>query len=361
MSQPRWKVVVCGTKFGRVYMSALAAADIGMDLAGIVAAGSERSKRCAQQYGVPLYTDVAQLPADIDAACVAVGSGVAGGPGTQIALQLLGRGIHVLQEHPIHHDELATLFRSARKSQCVHLMSTLYPHVRQIHQFLVASEALRARHTPIFIDGACSLQLKVSFLDIVGRALGRLRPWAFEALPPRGGTRAPFRSVQGEIGGVPVSLRFQNQLHAVDPDNHCHLYHQLTVGTAVGSLNLVDTHGPILWRPRPHIPLAIQRGESPETSREAALDLNTMSVLAAADTTWRGAMVDEWPQAVRKALQELRRRAQGEKLFPDAQYYLSLMQMTHEIDRMLGPPEMISEATPTPASVELFAMPEAVE
>lgn len=356
MSAARWKVVVCGTKFGRVYMSALTSADLGMDLVGIVAAGSDRSKRCAERFSVPLYTDVAQLPKDIDAACVAIGSGVAGGPGTQIALQLLERGICVLQEHPIHHDELAKLFSAARSSGAVHQLSTLYPHVRTVRQFHAACAALLREHPALYVDGACSLQLKVSFMDIVGRALGRLRPWEFQALPQKstGGSGGPFRSLQGSIGGVPVYFRLQNQLHATDPDNHCHVYHHLTIGTEAGSLSLVDTHGPIIWRPRPHIPMSIQRGESAESSEEPMLDFNTVTTLAEAGTTWRQAMVSEWPNAVGKALQELRRRVARENVFPEAQYYLSLMQMIHEIDRTLGPPEVIREATPAPRSASVF-------
>ena len=49
------------------------------------------------------------------------------------------------------------------------------------------------------VDGACSLQLKTSFLDIVGRMLGKLRPWRFQAPAGEG---APFRSLEGVFGGI---------------------------------------------------------------------------------------------------------------------------------------------------------------
>ena len=233
-------------------MSALVNNNRDMELAGILASGSERSHSCARQYKVPLYTYIDQLPDDIDAACVVISSEIGGGKGTDIAMALLERKISVLQEHPIHHDELIKLFRAAQKHGVVHKMNTLYPYVHPIRQFLAVSKALLQEHKPLFIEGACSTQLKISFLDIIGRVIGKIRPWEFQSLPNtriKSDAPIPFRTIQGTIGGVPVIVRLQNQLHFSDPDNHCHLYHQLTLATSVGSLSLVDTHGPIVWRP----------------------------------------------------------------------------------------------------------------
>ena len=56
------RVAVAGTKFGRVYLGAFRRPEIGLQLAAVLAAGSERSRRCAQSYGVPLCTSVDQLP-----------------------------------------------------------------------------------------------------------------------------------------------------------------------------------------------------------------------------------------------------------------------------------------------------------
>jgi thiazolinyl imide reductase len=329
-----------------------------MDLVGIVANGSERSRRCAASYGVPLFTDICQLPAGIDAACVAISSELGGGQGTEVALGLLRKGISVLQEHPIHGDELAKLFSTARRHRVVHQMSTLYPHLLPVRQFLAASAALLRQHPAMYVDGACALQLKTSFLDIVGRLLGRLRPWEFQALPaqrdvaPAG---VPFRSVQGVIAGVPVSFRLQNQLHVQDPDNHCHVYHHLTLGTSAGSLSLVDTHGPVVWRPRPHIPISIQKHERPEDCVDDALDSSTVTTLAEAQLTWRRAMTEEWPRGVVRALAELRRRVAGEQVNPDPQYYLSLTQMAADLSAAVGPPESFWAETPPRLAAPLLA------
>ncbi len=58
--------------------------------------------------------------------------------------------------------------------------------------------------------------------------------------------------------------------------------------------------------------------------------------------------MQEWPAAVGRALLEFRRSIAGERTWPDAQYHLSLLQMVHDIEAMIGPPEMVWDPTPTP-------------
>lgn len=78
MIQPQ-KIVVCGTLFGQVYLSAFKTAFEGGELAGILAQGSERSRQLAHAYGVPLYHHVDELPDDINMACVVIRSTIVGG------------------------------------------------------------------------------------------------------------------------------------------------------------------------------------------------------------------------------------------------------------------------------------------
>ncbi|MDW3399103.1 thiazolinyl imide reductase, partial [Escherichia coli] len=62
----------------------------------------------------------------------------------------------------------------------------------------------------------------------------------------------PYTSLHGDIGGVPCTLRVQNQIHPADADNHALLLHRLTLGFDTGILALADTHGPVIWSPRLH-------------------------------------------------------------------------------------------------------------
>jgi pyochelin synthetase len=353
----RPEVVVCGTRFGRVYLSAFDDPAFGFRLAGILARGSDRSRRCAEQYGVPLYTTVDDIPASVSMACVVVSAAVNGGQGTELAKALMARGIHVLQEHPVHHDELAECVRHARRHGVVYRLNTHYPHVPAVRCFLDAARTLAAKQPLLFVDGACSIQVKYSFFDIVGQALGGLRPWAFtdvaawcDEVDRRARHRPPFQSLDGVINGVPVTVRLQNQMHPTDPDNHAHVYHRLTIGAQGGSLTLVDSNGPVVWSPRPHIPQEVQDGVAPASSQTRFLDFATATTLGPGPApTWREVMTSTWPGAVRQALSEWRRTIEGsDGGVAHAQYHLTLTDLVQDVNARYGPPRLLREPAPTP-------------
>ncbi|MCW2483603.1 Gfo/Idh/MocA family oxidoreductase, partial [Candidatus Symbiopectobacterium sp. NZEC135] len=110
----KMKAVVCGTAFGRFYLRALALHP-DIELVGILSRGSDASARCAREMGIAHYHAVEALPETVTLACVVVRAGVSGGSGAEVACALLRRGIHVLQEHPLHPDELAHCFRTAHQ------------------------------------------------------------------------------------------------------------------------------------------------------------------------------------------------------------------------------------------------------
>src|SRR5690606_5063841 len=172
------RTVLCGTGFGRFYAEALARMPDRFELTGILARGSGFARDYAERAGVPLYTDVRRLPADTDAACVVVGSAVSGGPGGELALALLERGVHVIQEHPVHPDELAAALRTARGAGAVYHLNPFYRHTEPIRRFLAAARSLRERGPLLFADAASALQVLHPLLDVLALALGGLRPRA---------------------------------------------------------------------------------------------------------------------------------------------------------------------------------------
>lgn len=210
------RAVVCGTRFGQVYLEAFRRPDNPARLVGILANGSERSRECARHYEVPLYTEPRQLP-EVDLACVVVRGGLLGGRGTDLAQKLMARGVSVLQEHPVHHDELAACLRQAWQHGVLYRLNSFYPHVAPVRRFLAAGAELLAAHPPRYVDAACGFQLAYSLLDILGRVLGGVRPWALAGPPEAADAYAltsldvPFRSLDGVLAGVPMTLRVQNQ------------------------------------------------------------------------------------------------------------------------------------------------------
>ncbi|MGJ6968541.1 Gfo/Idh/MocA family oxidoreductase [Streptosporangium sp. G11] len=350
------RVVVCGTNFGRFYAEAVLAHP-GYTLAAILSRGSEASRAYARGLGVPHHTEVDRLPDDIDAACVVVGSSISGGEGTALAKALIGRGVHVLQEHPVHLDELTECLKLARRHRVQYRLNTHYPHVEPVRAFIQAARRLTARQKPLFLDAATPVHLMQPMVDILGRALGSLRPWRFTdplALPAEVGTQ-PFRLLQGVLGGVALTVRVHHQLDPADRDNHALHWHRVSLGTEGGVLTLADTHGPLLWSPRLHVDRDDGRRFVLDGPGAGDLGLTTTSVVG--DTgTFREVFAGLWPQAVGRALDGLREAvADGEDVLRTAQYDLTVCRIWSDLAARLGPPEIIRPPAPRPLPVgELF-------
>jgi thiazolinyl imide reductase len=340
------RAVVCGTIFGQVYLEAFRRPDAPLPLAGVLARGSERSRLCAGRLGVPLYTSPAELPDDVAVACVVVRSGLLGGRGTELALSLMDRKIHVLQEHPLHHDELAQCLRSARRNGVVHHLNSFYVHLDPVRRFVGAARELLRRRPPLFIEAACGFQVAYALLDILGAVLGGVRPWQLTATTAGG----PFRMLEGRIAGVPVTLRIQNQLDPADPDNFAHLMHRIQIGTEAGTLLLTDTHGPTLWLERPRFPREVRQDAAAphfaqETSREDAV---ASVVTEAPPVGYAEAFHTLWPAGVARALAGLRRAIEDrEEPSRHGQYHLALCQLWQDITSRLGPPELVRAGEPS--------------
>ncbi|MBQ0963007.1 MULTISPECIES: Gfo/Idh/MocA family oxidoreductase [Streptomyces] len=347
-----FRVLVCGTNFGRFYAEA-AHRRPGYAPAGILSRGSAASRAYAERLGVPHYTHTDDLPAGIDAACVAVGSAISGGGGTELARALMDRGIHVLQEHPVHLTELTDNLTHARRRGVQYRLNTHYPHVSPVRGFIDAARRLVAQQRPLFVDAATPIHLMHPLVDILGRAMGTLRPWRFAdpaPLPAAVGPQ-PFRSLHGMLAGVPLTLRVHHQLDPSDRDNHALHWHRISLGTEGGVLTLADTHGPVLWSPRLHVGRDADRRfvlDGPGTGR---LGLGTTAVVGTTGT-FRTVFTDLWPEAVGSALDGLREAVeQGGDALRTGQYDLAVCRIWTDLAARLGPPEIVRPATPRPLAL----------
>ncbi|GAB3456761.1 hypothetical protein GCM10027570_38710 [Streptomonospora sediminis] len=356
LSPPRpLRTVLCGTGFGRFYADALERMPDRFHLTGILAKGGEYSRGYARSRDLPLYTSAAEIPDGTDAACVAVGSAVSGGAGGELAQDLLARGIHVIQEHPVHHDELAQALRTARASGAVYHLNPFYRHVAPIRRFLQAARALRERGPVLFADAASAIQVLYPLLDVLGRALGAPRPWAVGPAPEPpddaarlAATAQPYRVLQATVAAVPVTLRVQNQLNPADPDNHAHLWHRLAIGTEHGVLTLADTHGPVLWQPRLHAPRDDHgrlRSTGPGTAHLA--EPATTMLAGTAAPPFREIFAELWPQALTRALAGFAADVHtGADPLVRGRFDLGVCRLWHETTRRLGRPEIIRPEPP---------------
>ncbi|WP_134655257.1 Gfo/Idh/MocA family oxidoreductase [Streptomyces sp. H23] len=353
MSEPTpLRVLVCGTNFGRFYAEAVRQRP-GYTLAGILSRGSAASRAYAESLGVPFHTDVGDLPDGIDAACVAVSSSISGGRGTELARALMDRGIHVLQEHPVHLTELTGNLTHARRRGVQYRLNTHYPHVAPVRAFVDAARRLVARQRPLFVDAATPVHLMHPLVDILGRATGTLRPWRFAdpAPLPAGIGPQPFRSLHGVFAGVPLTLRVHHQLDPSDRDNHALHWHRISLGTEGGVLTLADTHGPVLWSPRLHIGRDADRRFVLDGAGTGRLGLGTTAVIGNTGT-FRTVFSDLWPEAIGTALDGLREAvAEGGDALRAGQYDLAVCRIWTDLAARLGPPEIVRPATPRPLAV----------
>ncbi|WP_269854824.1 bifunctional Gfo/Idh/MocA family oxidoreductase/class I SAM-dependent methyltransferase [Streptomyces sp. RPT161] len=350
MNGRRLRVIVCGTTFGQFYLSALAALPEEFEVIGVLAKGSGRSVACAERYGVPLFTDPADLPDRTDLACVVLRSGVMGGVGTELALRLIRSGVNVLQEQPVHHDDLVACLREARRRGVHFRVGDLYARLPAVRGFTAAARALLARQSAVHVDAACSVQVAFPLLHILGDALGAVRPWRVDVAD---GADGPFSVLTGQIGGVPLTLRVHNQVDPADPDNHLPLLHQATIGTAGGRLTLGDTHGPVTWSPRLHIPDAAKNHFDFTGPGTDHLGEPSTTVLGPSQQPgYRQVLGELWPAAIGGDLLALRAAILGEPggERPD-QYHLTLCRMWQDVTSQLGYPALRPQQVHQPVSV----------
>lgn len=356
----RPRVVVCGTKFGRIYLAAFAEGSFPFELAGILGRGSQRSLECARSYGVPLFTDPGELPPDIDIACVVVSASVNGGRGADLAQTLMRRGIHVLQEHPLHEQELANCLREARRQKVVYHLNTHYVHIEPVRNFITAARQLLQHQPLVFVDAACGVQTAFTLFDILGEVLGGVRPWAFAGPPPQTdelqafGVPPQFCSLDGVVAGVPITLRIQSNLDPGDPDNYVHFMHRIALGTRAGTLTLTATHGPVVWCPRAHLPADVKHTVTIAESAATHYDLPSATTVGAATApVYREILASIWPAGVRRALTELRRAIDGEDNWQRrGQYHLAVSAIWHDATARIGPLTLLKQEPPDIPSPE---------
>lgn len=238
----RCRVLVCGSHYGAAYVRAIRQRPDAWELAGVLARGSERSRRLAEGAGAALYTCTAALPRDIDFACAAMGSAA-----FDVVLELVRRGIHVLLEHPIAPRQLGqALDEATAHAVCCHVQ-TLFPELPAARAFARECQLRASRGAPRFIDVLSTDRSLYAGLDIVRRAAGPLGTADFRAIHGR-----PFCTLQGEFAGVPACVRVQPSV-AQDGrrlgDGAAEYLVDCRVGVWFddGTLTLLSVAGPVVW------------------------------------------------------------------------------------------------------------------
>ncbi|MGL5440734.1 MAG: Gfo/Idh/MocA family oxidoreductase [Filifactoraceae bacterium] len=241
------KAIVCGTTFGQSYIKAIKKMN-GIELAGILAFGSSRSERCAKEHNVPLYIDVNYIPENIDIAFVVIKSSVLGGKGTELAENLLKKGIHVMQEHPIHYKEIENCLKVAREFNVCYMVGNLYNSLRTIEKFVKAAKYLNEKDILQHVDIMTSSQLLYSLIGILNESLPLFR--SFDIVSTLTDRRYPFNRIVLSNKQLDINLQIHNEVSDIDGNNHMHVLHKITFFYKSGRLDLEDTFGAVIWRNR---------------------------------------------------------------------------------------------------------------
>lgn len=348
----RLQTVVCGSRFGQFYCEALKVLPEQFELVGLLAKGSERSQKCAKHYGIRLYTEVDQLPASLDLACVVLRSGVMGGSGTGLALKLLARGIHVILEQPVHHRDLASCWRTARQNGVHFQLGDLYVHLPAVRRFIACARVMLEQQNALYIDAACATQVSFPLMHILLEALPAIRPWKISKVFKDEG---PWQVLTGVLGKIPIILRAHNEVDPHDSDNHLHLLHRITIGVAGGSLSLIDTHGPVVWHPRLNVPDNHDMPGGLATAVPEHLRENSTRILGPSPVSYQEILLKQWPRAIGRDLSALKKVIQGEAA-PDtrAQQELLCSRQWQDLTTALGYPVLRPNSSYQPLAAEIL-------
>lgn len=240
------RVVVVGAKFGELYLNCFMEAQDTFELVGMVATGSPRAVVLAESFGIPLYHSIDEVPEAVDIACVVVRAAVIGGEGNRLTEDLLRRGIHVIQEHPVSLRELLRHQQLARENNVLYWVNSFYPYTPAgrclIRSALAASQ--QSGTLPSYANIITSRQLLFSNMDILFQVITNYGVPKVELIDKN---QSGFDVVRMVVGNTHILLRLQNYLDPADPDMHNLAMHNLHFGWASGYLSLVDSYGPVCW------------------------------------------------------------------------------------------------------------------
>lgn len=339
----RLKVLICGSTFAQFYMLALEMSSDIFEFCGILAEGSARSVKCAEKYNIPFYSDIDELPQDIDIACVVVRSGVLGGNGTELSCRLLERGINVIQEQPLHKKELMECIRTAKKNKKIFCVGDLYLQLPEVKKFIYAARALAETQNITYIEASFASQVSYPAVDILLEALQNVRPFEIENVYRCNETEI----INGHIGKCPMLIKIHNGVNPEDPDNYLTLLHKVAIGYDAGNLLLCDTHGPVIWNNKIHVPKEklYFRERDGEENQDLYLKDNATQILGKyTEKSYSDLFMQDWARAILQDLLYARAAIYG-RVNPDMRLQRELLctELWSKVTAAAGYPEIVKK------------------
>ncbi len=337
------KVIVCGTRFGQFYIEALKNME-EVELVGILAHGSERSKKCAEYYGLPLFTDIKALPEDIEIACVAVKAEVMGGNGSELSMELMKKGIHVIFEQPMHLKGTAECLRYAQTHQLKFIIGNLYKNLPAVKNFIENVRKLSQREKPLYVNVDFATQVSYPLIHILLDIMPTLRNWKVVGEVKEA---QPFQSLVLVDNGTEIIFRAHNEIDKKDMDGYLHLLFQISVGYTGGRVTLLDPHGPVIWQPRIHFPKEdIIPAKLSDISEGSMTEQNTV-LLYERNETQKQLFSESWPKVIAEDVRVMVQMIEKEDRAAEnqrVQKQLLRCQLWQQFMQMLGYPQIVERS-----------------
>lgn len=254
-----------------------------------------------------------------------------GGDGVEISRSFLEKGIHVIQEQPMHSSEVLELTRCAAEHDCKFMLNGFYPYLDSVKRFIDAAASLRKEHELLSIDVTTCVQVAYPFVEVVGKVAGSLHPFRLEKIADAG----PFDILVGEVGGVPLSVRFQNEMDSSDPDNNAIALMRMDVCSDKGILSLCDVYGDVLWTPRFHVGKA-----AADSSNLSTVESASINVLHRRAEAYNSILAEQWPKGIANMLSE---RLGERNSLATTQFQISACLAWQEFTSALGAPSELRQ------------------
>lgn len=288
---------------------------------------------------------------NVDVVCVVIKSTVVNGEGSTIVHSLLEKGINVIQEHPIDIDDYIMCIKIAQKNCCMYRLNTFYPQLSNVKQFIFLAGKLREKNDVQYINAECSVHVLFPLIDILGRAIGGVRPWKFERVEETY-KNSPFCIIYGSIYNIPICINVQNQMDPSDPENSVLLFHKISLYTECGNLTMIGTNSDIMWEPRIRKYIAADGGFHLEADDEY-LDLPVYEEMHNDEgKCFREMFSDTWPDSIKLFLEDFYRDFYlGKKMDSNAQFLISVCRAWKDLGNSIGSANIIHAYTTKPIKI----------
>lgn len=242
MANSSIKVLVCGVNFGKFYVD-VCANSRDLQLVGILSRGSEKSVSIASEYGVPIYTDFEDVPLDaVDVVVFATRSLITGGKSSALVKKVLSSGIPVMQEQPVHFNEVVNISKSIVKESQSYYVNDFYRYLLAVDRFIGHFRELKEKSTILRINLSCSSQVLYPLVDVLYDMFGQIDDFKVEKV-----LDGNMNVLSGSIDSVPFVLHYYNE-YSEDVDGSLALFFDIKVDTNLGNLTLNDPEGSVVWQ-----------------------------------------------------------------------------------------------------------------